>query len=63
MQSVVRCTHYIAGAGEQAYLNPADAPEITFIKRDPIDRSDEAYTDFPHESSALTPPLQPHESR
>lgn len=44
MQSVVRCTHYIAGAGEQAYLNPADAPEIAFLPRDPIDRSDEAYT-------------------
>lgn len=45
MQSVLHCTHYIAGAGEQAYLNQADAPEITFIKRDPIDRSDEAYTE------------------
>lgn len=47
MQSVLHCTHYIAGAGEQAYLNKADAPDITFINRDPIDRSDEAYTDFP----------------
>lgn len=44
MQSVVHCTHYIAGAGEQAYLNKADAPEITFVNRDPIDRSDEAWT-------------------
>jgi len=43
MQSVVRCTHYIAGAGEQAYLNKADAPEIVFVPRDPIDRSDEAW--------------------
>ncbi len=43
MQSVIHCTHYIAGAGEQAYLNPADAPEITFLPRDPIDRSDEAW--------------------
>ena len=43
MQTVVRCTHYIAGAGEQAYLRKADAPEITFVHRDPIDRSDEAY--------------------
>jgi hypothetical protein len=43
MQSVIHCTHYIAGAGEQAYLNKADAPEITFVNRDPIDRSDEAY--------------------
>lgn len=47
MQSVVRCTHYICGAGEQAYLRKADAPEITYVVRDTIDRSDEAYTDVP----------------
>jgi len=47
MQSALHCTHYIAGAGEQAYLNRADAPEITFLNRDPIDRFDEAYTEFP----------------
>ncbi|MFZ5494255.1 MAG: hypothetical protein ACOZE5_02820 [Verrucomicrobiota bacterium] len=46
MQSVVHCTHYVCGAGEQAYLNPADAPDITFVPRDPIDRSDEAWTDL-----------------
>jgi hypothetical protein len=46
MQSVLHCTHYIAGVGEQAYLNRADAPEIIFINRDPIDRSDEAYTEI-----------------
>jgi hypothetical protein len=43
MQSVVHCTHYIAGAGEQAYLRREDAPEIEFVSRDTIDRSDEAY--------------------
>ena len=43
MQTVVGCTHYIAGAGEQAYLRKEDAPEITFVNRDAIDRSDEAY--------------------
>ena len=43
MQSVIHCTHYIAGAGEQAYLRPEEAPEIVFVNRDPIDRSDEAY--------------------
>ena len=43
MQSVIHCTHYIAGAGEQAYLNTADTPEVQFIARDPIDRSDEAW--------------------
>ena len=46
MQSVVRCTHYIAGAGEQAYLHREDAPEITFVSRDTIDRSDEAHTEI-----------------
>ncbi len=48
MQSVIHCTHYISGAGEQAYLNKADAPEILFVNRDPIDRSDEAYTEIPN---------------
>ena len=43
MQSVLHCTHYIAGAGEQAYLRQEDAPEINFVNRDAIDRSDEAY--------------------
>ena len=46
MQSIIHCTHYIAGAGEQAYLNREEAPEIQFLKRDPIERSDEAYTEF-----------------
>ena len=47
MQSVLRCTHYVAGAGEQAYLRQEEAPEITFVRRDAIDRSDEAYTELP----------------
>jgi hypothetical protein len=47
MQSVLHCTHYIAGAGEQAYLRKEDAPEITFVNRDAIDRSDEAYVPPP----------------
>jgi hypothetical protein len=46
MQSVVGCTHYIAGAGERQYLRPEDAPEITFVDRDQIDESDEAYTEL-----------------
>lgn len=46
MQSVVHCTHYVAGAGEAAYLNTSDVPEIAFVTRDPIERSDEAYTGF-----------------
>jgi hypothetical protein len=47
MQSVIGCTHYIAGLGEQAYLHKEEAPEILFVNRDPIDRSDEAFTDAP----------------
>ncbi len=46
MQSVVHCTHYIAGAGEQDYLRREDAPEIKFLTRDAIDRHDEAWADF-----------------
>jgi hypothetical protein len=47
MQSVIHCTHYIAGLGEQAYLHHADAPEITFVTRDTIERSDEAWVECP----------------
>ena len=47
MQSVLHCTHYVAGVGERAYLHPDEAPEITFVSRDTIDRSDEAYVELP----------------
>jgi hypothetical protein len=47
MQSVVHCTHYIAGAGESAYLRKEETPEVTFMTRDNIERSDEAFTDVP----------------
>ncbi len=43
MQSVIRCTHYIAGAGEMKYLHQAEAPGVTFVPRDFIDESDRAY--------------------
>jgi hypothetical protein len=43
MQSVLNCTHYIAGASEQDYLRKQDAPSVTFLNRDGIERSDEAY--------------------
>jgi len=46
MQSVLHCTHYIAGAGEQSYLRREDAPGVTFLPRDPIERADEAYTEI-----------------
>jgi hypothetical protein len=47
MQSVLHCTHYIVGAGEKDYLRPEENPDITFVNRNAIDRSDEAYTELP----------------
>jgi hypothetical protein len=44
MQSVIRCTHYVAGAGEREYLNEADAPGVIFVQRDEIPDSNQAYT-------------------
>jgi len=43
MQSVIHCTHYVAGAGERAYLNEADAPGVIFVPRDEISDSGLAY--------------------
>jgi hypothetical protein len=43
MQSVIRCTHYVAGAGERQYLNEADAPGVTFVQREEISGADKAY--------------------
>jgi hypothetical protein len=45
MQSVIRCTHYVAGASEKLYLHTQDAPEIVYIERDPIDLPEEAYAE------------------
>src|SRR6476619_954132 len=45
LRSVIRCTHYVTGAGEQEYLNEADAPGITFVLRMDISESDKAYTE------------------
>jgi hypothetical protein len=44
MQSVIKCTHYIAGASEQHYVSQTDASTVTFIKRDEISDFDRAYT-------------------
>ena len=43
MQSVVHCTHYISGAGENAYLKKDDFPDVTFVTRDEISDSNYAY--------------------
>jgi len=45
MQTVIRCTHYVTGAGEQAYLRQEDAPEINYVMRESIDRSGEAWVE------------------
>ena len=47
MQSVVHCTHYIAGAGEKAYLRPEETPNITFVNRETIEDPNEAFTEIP----------------
>ena len=46
MQSVIRCTHYVAGASEQHYINKAGAPEVKFVRRDDISDSGKAYTEL-----------------
>jgi hypothetical protein len=43
MQSVVRCTHYVAGPGETAYLKRDEAPEIAFVERDFIDGAHDSW--------------------
>jgi hypothetical protein len=43
MQSVICCTHYVAGAGEREYLDEADAPGVTFVQRDDVADSGLAY--------------------
>ncbi len=43
MQSVVHCTHYVAGASEVKYLNTDEAPGVQFVTRDEILESDRAY--------------------
>lgn len=45
MQSVIKCTHYVSGAGEQNYIHKEDAPEIEYVMRNEIERADEAFTD------------------
>ncbi len=43
MQSVICCTHYVAGASEIKYLNTEEAPGVEFIARDEISESDRAW--------------------
>jgi hypothetical protein len=46
MQSVIRCTHYVAGASEQHYINESDAPDVKFVRREDISESDKAFTEI-----------------
>jgi hypothetical protein len=43
MQSVIGCSHYVAGASEVKYLSTEEAPGVQFITRDEISESDRAY--------------------
>ena len=43
MQSVIHCTHYVAGAGERGYLNEADASDVQFVSRLDITEPEKAY--------------------
>jgi hypothetical protein len=43
MQSVIGCTHYVAGASEVKYLSTEEAPGVQFITRDEISESDRAF--------------------
>ena len=43
MQSVIRCTHYVCGASEQDYIDKADGPGVTFVERETIADSADAY--------------------
>lgn len=56
MQSVIRCTHYVAGAGEAKYLNPEEVSGVEFITRDEISESDRAYVPGRHIAEAESDP-------
>ncbi len=43
MQSVVHCTYYIYGAGEAAYMDFTQTPEVLFTQREEIERAEESW--------------------
>jgi hypothetical protein len=45
MQSVIHCTHYITGGGEQQYLRKEEVPEVQYVVREEIERMEEAWTE------------------
>jgi len=44
MQSVIGCTHYVAGASERQYLNERETPHVIFVQREEISDWNHAYT-------------------
>lgn len=46
MNSVIHATHYIYGAGEKGYLNTENFPEVKFVDRQQIEKSDYAWIEF-----------------
>lgn len=47
MQSVVRCTHYVAGASEMQYMDRTETPEVVFLERDVIDDPHGSFVEGP----------------
>jgi hypothetical protein len=43
MQSVIHCTHYIAGNSEYDYLKKENSPEVEFVKREQIENPEMAW--------------------
>ncbi|MEI7709087.1 MAG: hypothetical protein WCI76_00025 [bacterium] len=43
MQSVIHATHYVAGVGENGYLKKDNFPDVIFVERDAIEKSEYAY--------------------
>ena len=39
MQSIIRCTHYVTGQGEQVYLDQEEVPDVTFVRRETVWRT------------------------
>jgi hypothetical protein len=44
MQRVIGCTHYVTGFSEWDYLERSAFPDVDFVKREAVDRPEEAWT-------------------
>lgn len=43
MQSIIQCSHYIAGEGELQYLKQEETPTVQFVQRNAIDNPRKAF--------------------